>query len=174
MVHRIGDFLGVRDGYKIFKNVKIDESNKIYNKNKTFYTFVDDAGNAVKVIKKTVITKSDIAKGNKVVPKSSWLTTDLSTGNRVDLEYYPRAIVKNSYPTQGFGTRQQLLLSKDGKYVERYDRMSATHQAGIAYGGKTGGRYNSKDPSDSSYYEPQCKWVSLAEYNKSHPYYQLR
>ena len=173
-LNNYGKFLGIRDGFKVFKNVVREEGSKVYNTNKTYYTYIDNANNPVKTIVRNSVSKSDIAKGRSITPRSSWTTTDLTNGNQEIMEYYPRSIRKGTHPAQGLSTQQSLILSQDGKFVERYDKIASNYQAGIAYGSPHGGRYHSKYPSESSDYEPKCEWTSLADYNKAHPYDSLK
>lgn len=173
-LNNYGKFLGIRDGFKVFKNVVREEGSKVYNTNKTYYTYIDNANNPVKTIVRNSVSKSDIAKGRSVTPRSSWTTTDLTNGNQELMEYLPRAICKSTHPAQGLSTQQSLILSQDGKFVERYDKIASNYQAGIIYGNPKLGRYDTRTADLSTVNEPKCEWTSLADYNKTHPYDRLK
>ena len=173
-LNNYGKYLGIKDGYKIFRNVVKEEGSKVYNTNKTYFTYVDNTNKPVRTILRDSVSKSDIAKGKSVTPRSSWTTTDLTNGNQEIIEYTQRAIHKATYPAQQLSTQQSLLLSKDGKFVERYDKIASNYQAGIIYGNPKLGRYDTRMANLSTVNEPQYEWTSLADYNKAHPYDRLK
>lgn len=170
---KIGKYIGFRDGFKIFRNVVREEGSKIYDTTKTYYTYVNKDGNVEKVLSRNVITKSDIHKKG-VVPRSVWTTNDMRTGAYSETSYYPRAISKyDRYPDGGY-LKQDLFLSKDGKNVTGYAKETPNYNAGITYGNPRLGRYDSRNDALSTINESKCDWVSLSEYNSSHPYYKFK
>lgn len=169
----IGKFIGVKDGFKIFRNTVREEGSKIYDTTKTYYSYVNKEGNVEKVLSRNVVSKSDIHK-NGIVPRSTWTTNDMKTGAYSEISYYPRAITKyDRFPDFGY-VKQDLFLSKDGKNVTRYAKETANYQAGITYGNAKLGRYDSRSENLTTINEPKCNWVSLSDYNKSHPYHKFK
>ena len=174
MVNIPGKLLGVnKNGYKIFKNVIREDGNKVYDNTKTYLTYVNKEGKVEKVLERNVVSQSDIHKKG-TVPHSSWTSTDMQTGNRVETNYYPRAITKYQTFPHGGDISQDLILSKDGKYVDNYMKQTSAYNAGIIYGNPKQGRWDSRSGDLASVNEPKQEWTSLADYNQKNPYYQFK
>lgn len=174
MVNIPGKLLGVnQNGYKIFKNVIREDGNKVYDNTKTYLTYVNKEDKVEKVLERNVVSKSDIHKKG-TVPHSSWTSTNMQTGNRVETNYYPRAITKYQIFPHGGYMSQDLVLSKDGKYVDNYMKQTSAYNAGIIYGNPKQGRWDSRSEDLTSVNEPKCEWTSLADYNQKNPYYQFK
>lgn len=174
MVNIPGKLLGVnKNGYKIFKNVIREDGNKVYDNTKTYLTYVNKEGKVEKVLERNVVSKSDIHKKG-TVPHSTWQNLGVNNGTYSETRYYPRAITKyQTFPHGGYMS-QDLVLSKDGKYVDNYMKQTSAYNAGITYGNQKQGRWDSRSGDLASVNEPKCEWTSLADYNQKNPYYQFK
>lgn len=174
MVNIPGKLLGVnKNGYKIFKNVIREDGNKVYDNTKTYLTYVNKEGKVEKVLERNVVSKSDIHKKG-TVPHSTWQNLGVKNGTYSETRYYPRAITKyQTFPHGGYMS-QDLVLSKDGKYVDNYMKQTSAYNAGITYGNPKQGRWDSRSGDLASVNEPKCEWTSLADYNQKNPYYQFK
>lgn len=174
MVNISGKLLGVnKNGYKIFKNVIREDGNKVYDNTKTYLTYVNKEGKVEKVLERNVVSQSDIHKKG-TVPHSTWQNLGVNNGTYSETRYYPRAITKyQTFPHGGYMS-QDLILSKDGKYVDNYMKQTSAYNAGIIYGNPKQGRWDSRSGDLASVNEPKCEWTSLADYNQKNPYYQFK
>ena len=174
MVNIPGKLLGVnKNGYKVFKNIIREDGNKVYDNTKTYLTYVNKEGKVEKVLERNVVSKSDIHKKG-TVPHSTWQNLGVNNGTYSETRYYPRAITKyQTFPHGGYMS-QDLVLSKDGKYVDNYMKQTSAYNAGIIYGNTKQGRWDSRSGDLASINEPKQEWTSLADYNQKNPYYQFK